>query len=980
MDFHRPYVFLPLTPAMLIPSPNKQIKFLRWIYILLLLFVPIEHHMANAFHIRECDAPLGMESGGIPSNAINASSSYVPNVGPDYGRLRVERAGGAWCPKQQIESDVREYLEIDLTVVHTITGIQTQGRYDHGRGQEYAEEYSVEYWRPSLNKWKKYKRWDGKEIITGNYDTSTVVSHTLMPPVFASIIRIVPYSMHRRTVCLRVELKGCPLQSGILSYQVPEDVYWKEGKDLSDVSYDGNVTNGYLDNGLGRLVDGILGGDNFKIDIGYGTGSGWVGWRNDSFPSSYVEMVFEFDVVRNFSAVLFFVNNAFRKDVQVFSKARILFSIGGVHYNSHPVIYTYMPDTILENARNVTIHLNHNIGRFVKVRLYFANKWIMLSEVNFESVVATGNHTPEMKPEPSTDEIYVVAGGVVDPPWDPPQTISDAVSAQKERTAGDYVEIVIGLLTALVLLLLGVFIVVVVLNHRQKLENSPASILKNPFGVDSMKSKQDSLLNKSPTTNNNVIVNPTHIYEERHQQKTDLETVIEQLTEEINEVEKGITNTYYDAVPKQPDLLLLENHDSDPIKSLVRDRDNIDCYDNENMNEEEESDEVDDDREHLRKKDKFSHSAIYKSLRKISPEPESLSPPPPVPQSNNEIIMQQDKSSLFYDTASRKRYHTSPHDKHRLTAPTVSWNIAPGTGMPYKCREGDIVPLPRYFFKVCSKFGSCHLGEIILCETNNVEFCNGGRIAVKTCKGDMMREIRLLTALQDQNLVRVFGVCTAEQPPWLITEYPAEYGDILFLLQNRTNIKYSTLIFMSTQIASAMKYLESKNLVHKDLAARNCLVSRGFVVKVADVAICNNAYRRHYADMGNRPAVPVRWLPWESILLERYLCSSTVWSFGVTLWEILNLARDVPYPHLTDEQVIQNAENLYYGGQLQVALLPKPSVCSSEIYELMCECWERDYNQRPTFKKLYSFLKRNNVAYSSDFDKQLYPQHPLKVN
>lgn len=46
------------------------------------------------------------------------------------------------------------------------------------------------------------------------------------------------------------------------------------------------------------------------------------------------------------------------------------------------------------------------------------------------------------------------------------------------------------------------------------------------------------------------------------------------------------------------------------------------------------------------------------------------------------------------------------------TAPIVSWNIAPATGMPYKCREGDIVPLPRYFFKVCSKFGSCHLGEV----------------------------------------------------------------------------------------------------------------------------------------------------------------------------------------------------------------------------------------------------------------------------
>ncbi|KAK9499604.1 hypothetical protein O3M35_002619 [Rhynocoris fuscipes] len=30
-----------------------------------------------------------------------------------------------------------------------------------------------------------------------------------MPPVFASQIRVLPYSVHRRTVCLRIELIGC---------------------------------------------------------------------------------------------------------------------------------------------------------------------------------------------------------------------------------------------------------------------------------------------------------------------------------------------------------------------------------------------------------------------------------------------------------------------------------------------------------------------------------------------------------------------------------------------------------------------------------------------------------------------------------------------------------------------------------------------------------------------------------------------------
>lgn len=49
------------------------------------------------------------------------------------------------------------------------------------------------------------------------------------------------------------------------------------------------------------------------------TGYEWVGWRNDTFgmAGKPVEMVFEFDSVRNFSAMILHTNNMFSKDVQV---------------------------------------------------------------------------------------------------------------------------------------------------------------------------------------------------------------------------------------------------------------------------------------------------------------------------------------------------------------------------------------------------------------------------------------------------------------------------------------------------------------------------------------------------------------------------------------------------------------------------------------------------------------------------------------
>lgn len=57
-----------------------------------------------------------------------------------------------------------------------------------------------------------------------------------------------------------------------MSYQVPDDTSREPDQDLSDSSYDGFRRDGELVGGLGQLVDGEVGGDNFKLDIGYGKG------------------------------------------------------------------------------------------------------------------------------------------------------------------------------------------------------------------------------------------------------------------------------------------------------------------------------------------------------------------------------------------------------------------------------------------------------------------------------------------------------------------------------------------------------------------------------------------------------------------------------------------------------------------------------------------------------------------------------------
>lgn len=84
------------------------------------------------------------------------------------------------------------------------------------------------------------------------------------------------------------------------------------GVELTDTTYDGQW-GAELRGGLGQLVDGRFGGDDIREAA---RPSAWVGWRNDSRPHPPA-ITFEFDRVREFSAVHIYCNNRFMRDVQV---------------------------------------------------------------------------------------------------------------------------------------------------------------------------------------------------------------------------------------------------------------------------------------------------------------------------------------------------------------------------------------------------------------------------------------------------------------------------------------------------------------------------------------------------------------------------------------------------------------------------------------------------------------------------------------
>lgn len=148
--------------------------------------------------------------------------------------------------------------------------------------------------------------------------------------------------------------------------------------------------------------------------------------------------------------------------------------------------------------------------------------------------------------------------------------------------------------------------------------------------------------------------------------------------------------------------------------------------------------------------------------------------------------------------------------------------------------------------------------------------------------------------LRHPRLIKLYAVCTKEEPILIVTELMAN-GSLHGYLQGRGKcINIRQMVNIGAQVASGMAYLEAQNFIHRDLAARNVLVGKGNSVKVADFGLARMIDEEIYeACTGQR--VPIKWTAPEGIMSQRFSTKSDVWSFGILLTEIVTYGR-APYP------------------------------------------------------------------------------------
>uniref|UniRef100_A0A7N8YRI8 receptor protein-tyrosine kinase n=1 Tax=Mastacembelus armatus TaxID=205130 RepID=A0A7N8YRI8_9TELE len=354
---------------------------------------PITHHLffvlltatvRTQVNPEMCRYPLGMTGGQIQDEDISASSQWSESTAAKFGRLDFDNGDGdgAWCPDIMSEPDgLKEYLQVDLRSLHFITLVGTQGRHADGMGNEFAQRYRIKYSRNGSN-WVGWHDRKGRQIIEGNRNAYDVVLKDLEPPIIARYVRFMPVTDHSMIVCMRVELYGCEWLDGLMSYSIPDghlmiyrglDVYF------NDSVYDGTT-------GLGQLTDGTWGLDDFLHSHIYGMWPGYdyVGWNNKSFPKGYVEMIFEFDHVRNFTSMKVHCNNMFSRGVRMFRQATCYFRSGS-DWETEPVTFRPTVDRVSQIARFVAVPLGDRTASTIKCRFHFSDLWLLFSEVAFQS-------------------------------------------------------------------------------------------------------------------------------------------------------------------------------------------------------------------------------------------------------------------------------------------------------------------------------------------------------------------------------------------------------------------------------------------------------------------------------------------------------------------------------------------------------------------------------------------------------------------
>lgn len=246
---------------------------------------------------------------------------------------------------------------------------------------------------------------------------------------------------------------------------------------------------------------------------------------------------------------------------------------------------------------------------------------------------------------------------------------------------------------------------------------------------------------------------------------------------------------------------------------------------------------------------------------------------PPRPKDlTNLIIIRKSSSVEAQESPTPERNKFSHIQFHMIKYEDLKWDESLGQGSFSRIFRGT---------KTDIHDGEKRETEVLLKELDGLH---------KNCWESFFEAASLMSQISHIHLLLVYGVSVFGAKNIMVQEF-VKYGALDLYLKRGRSVSVSWKLDVAKQLASALNFLEEKNIVHGNICAKNLLLARegdpsqgcSPFIKLSDPGI-NVAFLDKDVILDRIPWVAPEVLEAsENLTLE---CDK--WSFGATLWEIFN--------------------------------------------------------------------------------------------
>ncbi len=160
----------------------------------------------------------------------------------------------------------------------------------------------------------------------------------------------------------------------------------------------------------------------------------------------------------------------------------------------------------------------------------------------------------------------------------------------------------------------------------------------------------------------------------------------------------------------------------------------------------------------------------------------------------------------------------------------------------------------------------------------------------------LLQESMILQNVSHPGILSVMGVSTEDSKAPIILycgDNSTKNLKMLLLEPVARTLTTIQIVRIAFELSAAITHLHKCGIVHKDIAARNCVVDDQMNAKLSDNALSRDLFSQDYCCLGDRENRPIKWMSLEAFR-SQFSEASDAWSFGVLIWELFTLAKQ-PY-------------------------------------------------------------------------------------